>query len=150
MVRSVKTVVVARQASLAGLWRHWEKGRLFLACRIIATQQNLSASNVSRSALSAATQTAQQNPITRTIAADMEAVNTVIRARLQSEVALVNQIAEYIISAGGKRIRRPVARHVSHRTSRRARRVLSETGLPFPRATAPPHQIGRASCRERV
>jgi len=55
--------------------------------------------------LSAATQTAQQNPITRTIAADMEAVNTVIRQRLQSEVALVNQIAEYIISAGGKRIR---------------------------------------------
>ena len=35
----------------------------------------------------------------------MEAVNTVIRARLHSEVALVNQIAEYIISAGGKRIR---------------------------------------------
>jgi len=55
--------------------------------------------------LSAATQTAQQNPLTRTIAADMEAVNAVIRQRLQSEVALVNQIAEYIISAGGKRIR---------------------------------------------
>jgi octaprenyl-diphosphate synthase len=55
--------------------------------------------------LSAANQTAQQNPITRTIAADMEAVNGVIRQRLQSEVALVNQIAEYIISAGGKRIR---------------------------------------------
>jgi octaprenyl-diphosphate synthase len=105
MVRSVKTVVVARQAVLPGLWRHWEKGRDFIACRIIATQQNLSASNVSRSALSAATQNAQQNPITRTIAADMEAVNTVIRERLQSEVALVNQIAEYIISAGGKRIR---------------------------------------------
>ncbi|WP_371860880.1 octaprenyl diphosphate synthase [Pseudoduganella flava] len=40
-----------------------------------------------------------------TIAADMEAVNGVIRQRLHSEVALVNQIAEYIISAGGKRIR---------------------------------------------
>ncbi|WP_181017627.1 octaprenyl diphosphate synthase [Zemynaea arenosa] len=39
------------------------------------------------------------------IAADMEAVNTVIRQRLHSEVALVNQIAEYIISAGGKRLR---------------------------------------------
>src|SRR6476619_4152855 len=35
----------------------------------------------------------------------MEAVNGVIRQRLQSDVALVNQIAEYIISAGGKRIR---------------------------------------------
>jgi len=55
--------------------------------------------------LSAAIQTAQQNPITRTIAADMAAVNTVIRQRLHSDVALVNQIAEYIISAGGKRIR---------------------------------------------
>jgi octaprenyl-diphosphate synthase len=32
-------------------------------------------------------------------------VNAVIRQRLQSEVSLVNQIAEYIISAGGKRIR---------------------------------------------
>jgi octaprenyl-diphosphate synthase len=35
----------------------------------------------------------------------MEAVNRVIRQRLHSEVTLVNQIAEYIISAGGKRIR---------------------------------------------
>jgi octaprenyl-diphosphate synthase len=35
----------------------------------------------------------------------MEAVNQVIRQRLHSEVSLVNQIAEYIISAGGKRIR---------------------------------------------
>jgi len=52
-----------------------------------------------------ANHTAQQNPITRTIAADMEAVNAVIRQRLHSDVALVNQIAEYIISAGGKRIR---------------------------------------------
>lgn len=51
-----------------------------------------------------AAQTAQ-NPITQAIAADMDAVNTVIRQRLHSEVALVNQIAEYIISAGGKRIR---------------------------------------------
>jgi octaprenyl-diphosphate synthase len=35
----------------------------------------------------------------------MEAVNKVIRKQLHSDVALVNQIAEYIISAGGKRIR---------------------------------------------
>ena len=35
----------------------------------------------------------------------MEAVNTVIRRELHSEVPLVSQIAEYIISAGGKRIR---------------------------------------------
>ena len=55
--------------------------------------------------MSAATQSSSQNTITSTIAADMDAVNTVIRERLHSEVALVNQIAEYIISAGGKRIR---------------------------------------------
>src|SRR5450830_1668260 len=35
----------------------------------------------------------------------MGAVNTVIRQQLYSEVPLVNQVSEYIISAGGKRIR---------------------------------------------
>ncbi len=54
--------------------------------------------------MSAATTSAQQT-ITQPIAPDMEAVNTVIRRELHSEVPLVNQIAEYIISAGGKRIR---------------------------------------------
>jgi len=49
--------------------------------------------------------TVQQNPITDVIATDMSAVNQVIRQQLHSDVALVNQIAEYIISAGGKRIR---------------------------------------------
>ena len=48
--------------------------------------------------------TVQQNPITDVIALDMSAVNQVIRQQLHSDVALVNQIAEYIISAGGKRI----------------------------------------------
>ena len=46
-----------------------------------------------------------QNTIVETIAADMSAVNTVIRQKLHSDVILINQIAEYIISAGGKRIR---------------------------------------------
>ncbi|PLK49851.1 polyprenyl synthetase family protein [Uliginosibacterium sp. TH139] len=39
------------------------------------------------------------------VAADMEAVNQVIRKRLSSEVVLINQVAEYIIGAGGKRMR---------------------------------------------
>jgi octaprenyl-diphosphate synthase len=39
------------------------------------------------------------------LAADMAAVDQVIRARLHSEVVLVNQIGEYIISSGGKRLR---------------------------------------------
>ena len=55
--------------------------------------------------MSAAIKNATQNTITATIAADMMAVDSVIRRKLHSEVSLVNQIAEYIISAGGKRIR---------------------------------------------
>jgi octaprenyl-diphosphate synthase len=55
--------------------------------------------------LAAAPKSATQNSIIEPIAADMNAVNEVIRRQLYSEVPLVNQIAEYIISAGGKRIR---------------------------------------------
>jgi octaprenyl-diphosphate synthase len=83
-----------------------------LACRIIAALSRINArqphinrtSTLRRFALSAATPHAQ-NTITQSIATDMDAVNSVIRQRLHSEVSLVNQIAEYIISAGGKRIR---------------------------------------------
>jgi len=39
------------------------------------------------------------------MATDMQRVDDVIRARLGSDVALINQISHYIISAGGKRIR---------------------------------------------
>jgi len=39
------------------------------------------------------------------LAEDMQAVDTLIRSRLQSQVPLVSQVAEYIISAGGKRLR---------------------------------------------
>ncbi len=39
------------------------------------------------------------------LAADMAAIDRVIRERLHSEVALVSQVADYIISAGGKRLR---------------------------------------------
>jgi octaprenyl-diphosphate synthase len=39
------------------------------------------------------------------MAADMREVDAVIVDRLRSDVALINQIAHYIISAGGKRIR---------------------------------------------
>lgn len=48
---------------------------------------------------------AQHTLIQPPIAAGMEAVNSVIRKQLHSDVPLVSQIAEYIISAGGKRIR---------------------------------------------
>ena len=39
------------------------------------------------------------------IADDLKAVDEVIRTRLQSEVVLVRQVAEYIIGGGGKRLR---------------------------------------------
>ncbi len=38
-------------------------------------------------------------------AADMAAVDALIRRRLASDVVLVNQVAEHIVSAGGKRLR---------------------------------------------
>jgi octaprenyl-diphosphate synthase len=41
----------------------------------------------------------------RLVSADMLEVDAVIRRRLASDVVLVNQISEYIIGAGGKRIR---------------------------------------------
>ncbi|MBS1217323.1 MAG: Polyprenyl synthetase [Proteobacteria bacterium] len=39
------------------------------------------------------------------LAADMHAVDQVIRERLHSEVVLIRQVAEYIIGGGGKRLR---------------------------------------------
>lgn len=43
--------------------------------------------------------------IQRLVADEMEAVNALIRARLASDVVLINQIAEHIVAAGGKRLR---------------------------------------------
>ncbi len=39
------------------------------------------------------------------IAIDMQAVDRTIRSRLDSDVALINTIADYIVAAGGKRLR---------------------------------------------
>ncbi|MGH8460784.1 MAG: polyprenyl synthetase family protein [Stenotrophobium sp.] len=39
------------------------------------------------------------------VAADMQRVDAIIRARLSSEVTLINDIGGYIVSAGGKRLR---------------------------------------------
>lgn len=52
-----------------------------------------------------ATAPSAQIQLIEPISADLKAVDAVIRQKLHSEVALVNQIADYIISAGGKRIR---------------------------------------------
>ena len=55
--------------------------------------------------MSATPTTVSSRLLSDAIAADTDAVNRVIRRELHSEVPLVNQIADYIISAGGKRIR---------------------------------------------
>lgn len=47
----------------------------------------------------------QSTDIVQPIATDMDKVNALIRQQLYSDVPLVNQVAEYIISAGGKRLR---------------------------------------------
>jgi octaprenyl-diphosphate synthase len=44
-------------------------------------------------------------PVRKLVAADLRAVDHVIRTRLASDVVLVNQVAEYIVNSGGKRMR---------------------------------------------
>ena len=46
-----------------------------------------------------------QENLKQLLAADMEAVDQVIRSRLHSDVALVSQVGEYIVNSGGKRLR---------------------------------------------
>jgi octaprenyl-diphosphate synthase len=45
------------------------------------------------------------DPIRALVADDMAAVDALIRRRLASDVALIRQVAEYIIGSGGKRLR---------------------------------------------
>lgn len=47
----------------------------------------------------------QLDAVQALVAADMEAVNTTIRNRLRSDVVLINQLGQYIIDNGGKRLR---------------------------------------------
>ena len=55
--------------------------------------------------MSATPSTVSSSLLSNVISSDTDAVNRVIRRELHSDVPLVNQIADYIISAGGKRIR---------------------------------------------
>ncbi len=45
------------------------------------------------------------NQILQLVEADMQAVNRLITQRLHSEVILINQLSQYIINSGGKRLR---------------------------------------------
>ncbi len=61
---------------------------------------------VQNHSLKSATQPAPDlNSIIELTRNDMTAVNAVIQRRLQSEVALINQMGHYIINSGGKRLR---------------------------------------------
>lgn len=44
-------------------------------------------------------------PILEIVAADMQRVDALIRRRLESDVVLIRQVAEYIVAGGGKRLR---------------------------------------------
>ena len=54
-------------------------------------------------------------------AADMGAVNALIRTRLASDVVLINQIAEHIIGGGGKRLRPMLVLLAAHAAGYRGR-----------------------------
>src|SRR5882762_445433 len=91
------------------------------------------------------------------IQADLHSVDGVIRARLKSAVPLVDQVAEHIISGGGKRLRAPG--HLPHRgcrvhrvhpyghavARRRGRRLLAAPGAPYrePGVRQPGERAGR-------
>ena len=55
--------------------------------------------------LTMVTQEQAKKDVLAAIRPDMDQLNAVIRQTLHSEVPLVNQISEYLISAGGKRLR---------------------------------------------
>ncbi len=56
-------------------------------------------------AITASPPLANDPPLIDPMASAMQRVDAVIRARLKSQVALIDQIAQYIVNAGGKRIR---------------------------------------------
>jgi len=59
-------------------------------------------------------------PFLACVATDLQRVDEVIRARLDSDVALVRQVADYIIGAGGKRLRPALLLLASQATGCRA------------------------------
>ena len=63
-----------------------------------AYHANLASPDVARA-------TPQASSLLAPVADDMRAMDALIRQRLHSDVVLVNQVAEYIIGAGGKRLR---------------------------------------------
>ncbi|MBU3724416.1 MAG: octaprenyl diphosphate synthase [Burkholderiaceae bacterium] len=59
----------------------------------------------------------------------MAAVDLVIRRRLTSEVALIGQVAEYIIQSGGKRVRPALLLMITGAISAHLQKTISPSGL---------------------
>ena len=65
----------------------------------------MNAYNASLATPDVARETPQAALLLAPVADDMRAMDALIRQRLHSDVVLVNQVAEYIVGAGGKRLR---------------------------------------------
>jgi octaprenyl-diphosphate synthase len=79
------------------------------------------------------------------VAAEMAAVDQVIRTRLASEVVLIGQISEYIIQSGGKRVRPALLLMISGAMSAH----LQKNGLP-PGLLSPEHSRTMAAVVEFI
>lgn len=73
------------------------------------------------------------------ISGDMQSLNEVIRTRLSSDVALINQISAYIIEAGGKRIRPALLLLTSQAIANGALSNIIWTWLPWWNLFIQPH-----------
>ena len=69
-------------------------------------------------------------------AGDMAAIDTLIRTRLASDVVLINQVAEHIVSAGGKRLRPMLVMLAGRATGTVGADVVDESDLRRGRSTA--------------
>jgi octaprenyl-diphosphate synthase len=84
------------------------RGLLLEGGAALAESRSYNPPVLSQPSVQTASSTASFAPISGAafpMAAEMKEVDAVIQRRLASDVALINQIAHYIISAGGKRIR---------------------------------------------
>lgn len=63
------------------------------------------------------------------VAGDMEAVDRLIRARLHSEVILINQLSRYIVNSGGKRLRPVLAILSAHAHGYRGSRHIDMAAI---------------------
>ena len=81
-------------------------------------------------------------------AADMAAVDALIRTRLASDVVLVNQVAEYIVGGGGKRLRPMLHLLAAHAAGYRGRDHLQLAAVARVDQTGPVDHRDAVPCGE--